>query len=463
MIEISRWSKHPYYFIDSSLDQAIIKAIQGELTYYIDGFERSNKFKTGQWDGTTSLLYRTKKGVYFFPVGMLKRVTKIIDEFGEEFYVRNSLTLDNVRMNYQTLGLEWTGPKLRDYQEDTKLKLLSAGGGIMALPTGAGKTLVMLKIAQEIDLPFVVVVHTKELMYQWENVIKDNLDGFCPHVVGDGYKDFGSKATVVMMQSLSKMLASKKPPNLDFPVYFHDEVHRVPADTAYTIAMHLNSPFRCGASATPRRTDGADLKIFAAMGEIESIISPETLIKRGIIAKPKFVFLDPPGIKVSRKSKYQQAYVDYIVTNADRNKSIIDAAEKFHSEGYKVYIHVERIDHGEILAERIKNATFLCGSDKTSRRKAILDHYKENKDVILISTLLKEGVDIPSMSCFIAAGAGKSPIAVLQKAGRALRVEKGKKDAIIVDIKDRGRFFGDHWEERYGIYKVTFGSYCPDL
>ena len=50
-----------------------------------------------------------------------------------------------------------------------------------------GKTLVMLRIIYEYNLPCIILVHTKELLYQWEKNIKLFLNGRCPGLIGDGH------------------------------------------------------------------------------------------------------------------------------------------------------------------------------------------------------------------------------------------------------------------------------------
>ena len=124
-------------------------------------------------------------------------------------------------------------------------------------------------------------------------------------------------------------------------------------------------------------------------------------------------------------------------------------------------MHVVRIDHGEMLKERIPGSVFLSGKDNTTLRQATLKKFAKGEIKVLISTLLGEGTDVPSINCFIAAGAGKSPIGVIQRAGRALRIAPGKKTAIIVDFRDSGKYLGDHWSERYNTYKEIYGDYVP--
>ena len=460
-IGISRWSSHPYFFLNGQLDFRVIKALDRELSFFVKNAQRTTQFKNGSWDGREKLLFRSKKGVYFFPVGMLPSVERVFRDFDVKYFVQN-ITLDNVRKNYKPLDLPWTGLPLRDYQQRSLIDIMNNGGGTLCLPTGAGKTLILLKIAHEWNLPFIVVLHSQELLYQWEKTVKEYFGGYIPGLVGDGNDHFDSKITIAMLQTVYQMLQKNKDIHkLDFPVLIFDELHRAASDTAYEVALHINAPARLGASATPTRTDGKEKKLWAAIGEIKSRITATELIERGLLAKPRFIFLTPPATYISRGTKWQTAYLDGIVLNNGRNDLIIKKAKELAAEELTTFIHVDRIDHGELLRGQIPGSVFLSGRDNTTCRQLVLKEFEAGKIKVLISTLLKEGVNIPSMNAFIAAGGMKSPIGVIQKAGRALRIAPGKTEAIIVDFRDSGRFLGSHWEDRYEVYKSTFGELCP--
>lgn len=458
-VSLNRWGSHPYFFINGDLDYRVIRAITRELSYYKEGFERTKAYKEGKWNGQECLLFKSKKGVYFFPVGMIDAVKRVFNDFEVEYFVQD-IKLKDVQKKYKSLDLKWTGHELRDYQMKAVMDIKNSEGGTICLPTGAGKTLIMIRLIYEYNLPCLVLVHTKELLYQWEKNIKAYLNGRCPGLIGDGNMSF-DPITVAMVQTLSQKIVKDKMENLDYPIVFSDENHRSPADTVYMVLMHCNAPVRIGASATPTRTDGAQIKIWACCGEIKTTITADELIKRGILAKPEFVFLTPPPMYFGKGSHYSDVYLQGIVINEGRNDLIIKKAKEYSGQGLITYVHVERIDHGEMLKERIPGSVFLSGRDGTTVRQGVLKKFVKGEIKVLISTLLKEGVDIPSMNCFIAGGAGKSPIGVLQKAGRALRVAPGKTSAIIVDFRDSGKYLGNHWQDRYNIYKSTFGDYCP--
>lgn len=445
MIILQRAKRYPYIFIKGQLSNDVIKVLDDECSYYPANYEHSEAYRRGEWDGRVRLFKRTKKAdSFFFPVGLIERVKRVLDAFGVRYRVE-----DYHKPVRDSLGLSWYGPELRPYQQQVVVEALQKGSGVISLPTGSGKTLIGLRLIYSLDTSSLITVHTKELLYQWHDKINEML-GYEAGIVGDGFKRFKS-ITVAMMQTLTKM---DIPP---FNVLIFDEAHHCPCDTAYSVAMKCNAVYRYGLSATPKREDGADLKIWASTGEICANITAEQLIDEGYLAKPRFIILDPPAKRLPRHN-WQKAYEEGIVLNEERNQMIADIVNRFASEGLSTYVHVERIVHGRLLAMRI-SCPFISGKDSTKRRQEVLKAFEKGEIKALVSTLLGEGVDIPSMHCIILAHGLKTSVGTIQKIGRALRIAPDKKEAIIVDFADKGPYLAKHFETRMRTMKEYYGKY----
>ena len=449
-VVLKRSRKMPYYFIDSrDLDNRLYRALDEELSYYQQGYEYSDDYKSGRWDGKIHLFRQTRTGDYYFPAGLLDRVLRVLEAFGVRYRV-----IDTIDTDYSRLGLSWNGYELRPYQQRAVEQALSAGKGVVALPTGAGKTLIGLRLIYSYDCPTLVCVHTKELLYQWHRKIREVL-GYDAGLVGDGFKTF-KPITVGMMQTLTKI---QQLPS--FTLLLIDECHHAPCETLYRIAMRVNAPFRFGLSATPRREDGADMKIWAATGEICAQITPEQLIDAGYLAKPEFWVIDVPAIPLSSKARrsWQAAYTEGIVRNEARNRAIQAVVEKLTAEGRQVYVHVERIAHGKLLA-KLLDCPFLSGNDNTAKRQKVLRDFESGRIKVLVSTLLGEGVDIPVIDAIVMAHGMKTTIGTIQKVGRALRARDDKNTAVIVDFSDKGKYLAEWFESRIRAYREFYGKYA---
>jgi len=312
IVVIKRSTRYPYFFINNLNDETVVKTLKDELSYWVQGAEYSDAYRRGDWSGYKCLLKKTKYG-WMFPCGLLNRVCRVLQAFGIDYEIVEP------EPEVKHLNLEWHGPgRLRPYQEDAVIKALQKGSGVISLPTGSGKTLIGLKLIHALDCPTLICVHTKELLYQWYKNIESTLN-YTVGLVGDGHKDF-RPITVGMIQTLTRMDIPE-----DYNMIIIDECHHIPADTFYRVAMKCNAVYRFGLSATPRRQDGADLKIFAGVGEICANVTAEQLIDQGYLAKPRFIILDPPAKRLPRYS-WQKAYDEGIIKHEERNQMIVDTA-----------------------------------------------------------------------------------------------------------------------------------------
>lgn len=443
MITLKKSLKLPFYFINGEVDDTTARALDSELSYYVEDYERTKRYQDGRWDGRERLLKRTRKGDYYFPVGLLDRAVAVLQSLEVEYEIEEEYTA------HEKISVHKPPVKLRDYQQEAMIKAISHGSGVICLPTGAGKTLVGIYLIYAFSCRTLICVHTKELFAQWKSEIENRLRYF-PGMVGDAREEW-KDITIAMIQTAHKLDIP------EFDMLIFDECHRIPSNTAYRLAMKSNASYRFGASATPRREDGADMKIWAATGPIIVNVTAEDLVERGYLAKPRFVFLNPPHKRLANYD-WQKEYREGIVKNAERNDMIKEQALKLVREGRQVYIHVARIDHGKKLSNLI-GCPFLSGKDASKKRQDLLDKFKNGEINCIVSTLLGEGVDIPSMSGIILAHGQKTSVGTIQKIGRVLRPLPGKEDAVIVDFMDKGVHLARHWENRYWAYEQAYGSY----
>ncbi len=405
----------------------------------------------GKWDKPESLYDPYEKT---FPVGLLPRVKKFLNSRGYRVRVKDERRVRGVKLN-STWNEEYS---LRKYQERAVRKALKEKMGVLALPVGSGKTVVGLRIIHEIDLSALIVVHTKELLYQWVDKVHEVL-GIEPGIVGDNRWEEG-RITVAMIQTLLSRGADKL--QNEYAVLMFDECHRTSAaEKFYQLGLSLPQVYRFGLSATPwRRVRGEEIKIEAVVGPVIYEVRAEDLIKEKFLANPRFEVITYESGMPSFSERYKELYEDLVMNNDERNLAVVEKAVELARKGHRVLIDVKRIEHGKILKrmleERGISAEFL--SSKSQNRWEILEAFRNGEIPVLISTLLKEGVDIPEISAIILAGGGKSDIMTIQTIGRALRPKKGMK-AVIVDVQDDDPLLFTHFIERQKALKQYYGKY----
>lgn len=408
---------------------------------------------SGHWDYMIRLLSKTQKGRHWFPVGLLETVENTLTDAGYETHLSGwPVRPYNGRKN---LDLSWQGHDLRTHQieamDKAMTKLMTGRGTVIEMPTGSGKTTLAMKIIQEIGVNTLILVHKKNLLNQWkENII--NTLNIEPALFGEGHHDIGPIEIGIVQSVINDGI----PLNM-YDMIIVDECHHTPADQTYKTLMKSDAFYRIGLSATPIREDGNELKMFAAIGTmISGITNTDKLIKKELLAKPEVRLYNAPYAGTG--STFAEARMNQIVMNTRRHELIKKLTLELVEKGYSVLITVDQIPHGKMLESMIQNSKFIHGKTPNKTRDYEIKRFEQKSLQILISTLLNEGSDIPSMDAIIISSGGKSIPALVQKVGRALRTTDTKKNAIIIDILDQGKWLRDHAQGRVLAYNTMFGG-----
>ncbi len=227
--------------------------------------------------------------------------------------------------------------------------------------------------------------------------------------------------------------------------------HHVSADSIYDLAEHSRSGRLYGLSATPYRADGKDLMLKGALGDFTIKLDLTDMIEAGYLARPTVYIVNVPPMTFPRKARFADVYRQYVVDNQVRNKLVVDTVKHWSSKGKSVYVHVKQIRHGELLHQALPESFWIHGKHKLAVRQAAIDNFSRTGGV-MISTLLGEGIDIPSMDVLVLACGGLSEVFVRQLIGRVLRITADKKAVAIVDFNDLARHLAEHSETRQRIY-----------
>lgn len=467
-------------------------AIDEECSFLVPGHQYMPRFVQGKWDGKRHLF---NKRSMIFPAGLVPRVRAVLDKEKIAYQVVH----EPVQPERQDLPVPGTSEaeawdritsilespfeparptfELRDYQAECVQAALDDERGIIELATGAGKTAVAAWIIHKLAQPTLFVVHTRDLLHQTRDYLKENLQMPIGQI-GDGRVDIGP-VTVATVQTCARALGVKlgssdddEPLESDktdiksarhevvafvrrCSVVFFDECHHLPADSCYSLAMKTeNSRWRFGLSATPYRSDRQDMLLEAALGPKLYRVNASLLIEKGFLVPPRIRFLSVPRMRVlSEPPDYQAVFSDYVVENGNRNRLIVENARQLASLKQSSLILVSQVRHGQILHEMMPEAPLIQGADKAEARQSLFREL-ERKQVLTViaTTLADEGLDIPSLNCVILASGGKSESRALQRLGRALRVAPHKKEATIIDFYDDAPYLKEHSIRRMDLF-----------
>ena len=463
-------------------DTVLFGKLNKFLSFRQEGFEYTAAYKNHGWNGITYLM--GKKGI--FSSGLFKQVLEWLMKQGIQFTAQDNRgpieTVPEIDLSAKLEQLKMTP---RNYQEEIVTACLSNRKGIVRACTGSGKTFVTGLITAKLNKPTIIYVIGLDLLQQFHSLFSSLFDepiGFIGNGVCDihriniasiwtissalkvknailpdeDYDDKEKTPTQIQSGNIINMLAKTK-------VHIFDESHVVTTDTIKAIYGKIDPEYIYGFSGTPYRDDGSDLLINGVLGEQIINVPASRLITDGYLAQPLIKFVRVPKTYIGTgTSSYQTVYKEYVTENDFRNRLIIENTKALLTKGYQVLVLFKHLQHGRNLSDMFDIESipheYLSGSDPLEERIAVKDRLsKHESNLVLASSILDLGVDIPSLSALVLAGSGKSSIRTLQRIGRIIRKYPGKQHAAVVDFYDDVRYLKKHTKKRYQIYKSEEG------
>ena len=151
---------------------------------------------------------------------------------------------------------------------------------------------------------------------------------------------------------------------------------------------------------------------------------------------------------------YREVYEKFVTNNDLRNEMISELVKAISRKPSRTLIIVKDLKHAEILHEMIPGSLKLEGKDDIMVRKATIEKFaSSDRSVLIGTTIMQTGIDIPEITHLVNARGLRSEIATLQAMGRALRIHKSKKRVYIYDFFDRAPYLEKHAKERIKSYK----------
>lgn len=428
---------------------------------------RPNKYLGSIYDKLRNYLaYSREKKVFKVVPYHFFTVVKTLADLGVK--VINNTGLQE--FNPLPLKLEFKG-RLRDYQYEA-INAWSSNSyqGIIALPTGSGKTIIGIAAITTLNERTLIVTYTKDQLTQW----KDSLLRFTniqQPLIGMYYSEEKKIApiTLTTYQTAFKYISELMQ---HFTFLLIDEVHHLPADKFKYIALNSPAQHRMGLSATPYREDGKHLTLFPLMGGVVYYKAPAELAEKGFLA-PYEIITVHVKLTSEEKKKYLELIRNYrSLVGSSRFEDVLKAAKngnptalealKIHTsikllvqkskskvekvkeiveselrKGNKIIVFAHYVDLAEDIANSV-GGLLLTGDVDKGRRDLILSRFKQMRSgVLVVTTVGDEGLDIPDASVGILVAGTGSRRQFIQRLGRLLRPKEGKK-AILYEVVVKG-------------------------
>ena len=342
------------------------------------------------------------------------------------------------------------------------------GRGVVALPTGAGKTLVGLLALAWARRDALVLVPTLDLMHQWYALLRAAFPDQEIGLIGGGYHE-PQPLTIATYDSAARHIERLGD---RFGLLIFDEAHHLPSEFYRVIAEFSLAPYRLGLTATPERSDGRDADLPELIGPIIYRKRPEQLAGDVLAAfQVRMVHVD---LSPAERIAYQQALDERnaFLQGQQISLSSLDGWNRFvmrsarSSEGRRAMLAhraARRIAHatpaklralGMILASHPGAKTVIFTEDNATayevsqrflipclthqtavkERQAILELFKSGAyTAIAASNVLNEGVDVPDASIGVILSGSASVREFVQRLGRILRRGEGKQ-AVLYEV-----------------------------
>ncbi len=313
----------------------------------------------------------------------------------------------------------------------TKALLISA--------TGTGKTFLSAFDVKKVNpKKFLFVVHrlniAKAAMGAYEKIIgRDRTFG----IYSGDKKELEADFIFSTIQTISKADNLNQFSQTHFDYIVIDESHRSGADTYQQLLNYFKPAFLLGMTATPERTDGADIfKLFDY--NIAYEIRLHQALEEDILSP--FHYYGVTDIRVDGEVLEETKDVLKLASE-ERIEQIVEKARLYGSDNGEVkgLIFCSSVPECHALSKGLNSkglkAMALTGDYSEVDRVAAINQLENNELAYIITVdIFNEGIDIPSVNQIIMLRPTQSAIIFVQQLGRGLRKIEDKDYLTVIDF-----------------------------
>jgi len=365
----------------------------------------------------------------------------------------------------ENINLKFEG-SLRDYQTNVLNEYLKAidfgvsddknkgnGSALIELWTGAGKTVLGLKIIEVLKKKTIIFVHKTFLKNQWIERIQQYLPNARIGSIQGQNIDIENKDIVLAMIQSVSMKTYNDTLFDSFGLSIYDECHHMSSEVFCNCLKKCNTLYGLGLSATMNRKDGLTNVFKMYLGDICYKHSKKGSQDEVLVKAIDFTIDDDEYNEVERDFRGQVKYStmvnkvstlnlrsDFIVyvleselfINPNQQFIVLAQTKSLLNYLYKALIH-----------KNIASVGYYIGGMKESELKK-----SESKNIILATfSMAAEALDIKSLTSLLLASP-KSDI--VQAVGRILREKHS--NPLVIDIIDGHEVFQNQFKKRRAFY-----------
>ena len=319
--------------------------------------------------------------------------------------------------------------------------------GLVVLATGLGKTwLAAFDSAGPEFRRVLFVAHREEILSQAMRTFRRIRPQSRLGQYSGEAKEADAEVLFASIQTLGRNRHLERFARDAFDYIVVDEFHHASASTYRRLIDYFTPKFLLGLTATPERTDGADL---LALCQENLVYSRDLVagIEAGLLC-PFQYFGVPDDIDYSnipwRSSRFDEAELTRVVATTDRADNALEQYRKRAGKRTLAFCCSQR--HADFMTEHFARAgvkAVAVHSGPTSApRASALDWLAQGRiDVIFAVDMFNEGVDLPSIDTVLMLRPTESTILWQQQFGRGLRRSSDKDHLRVIDYIGNHRSF----------------------
>jgi len=457
--------------IEPQLPPEVNVKLHSELRFRPAGYNKTYYFKSKKWDGYNylydQLTQRFRSGLAWRAGLILKRCNVDYEVVDVRAVAAANSIVENIKILLNPFDFQ---------SEAARITTQDVSHGIIASPTGTGKTLIMSLIAKLNGTRTLVVVNSRVLLDQTWEFFDEVVPGGAG-IVGSGFFEL-KDLTIATIQSLTSILgvgkkqipsADKEPPLKDWleqvGLVIHDEVHEADSKSVDGLYSKLKASKFIGTTATPfawayANEKGKNLEMEQHFGTKIYDSREENFIKLGLTV-PLFVSrFATPIADIYQNYDFQvrttEEYIDVIANQIVENEARIELLAKKVIEqaqsGLSSYVYYNRIKYGEMLSDAMHqlNPVFIQGKTSRAKRQEAFKAIDKKEILVIVSDIGSYGLNIKSLDSIVLAFPTKD---ARQLKGRVCRAFPNKERGLVIDPVDNVPYLKRHSSLRFNQYK----------
>ena len=365
----------------------------------------------------------------------------------------------------EAISLKFEG-SLRDYQTNVLNEYLKAiefgvsddknkgnGSALIELWTGAGKTVLGLKIIEVLKKKTIIFVHKTFLKNQWIERIQQYLPNARIGSIQGQNIDIENKDIVLAMIQSVSMKTYNDTLFDSFGLSIYDECHHMSSEVFCNCLKKCNTLYGLGLSATMNRKDGLTNVFKMYLGDICYKHSKKGSEDEVLVKAIEFTIDDDEYNEVERDFRGQVKYSTMVnkVSNLNLRSDFIIyvlESELFINPNQQFIVLAQTKSllnylYKALVHKNFASVGYYIGGMKESELKK-----SESKNIILATfSMAAEALDIKSLTSLLLASP-KSDI--VQAVGRILREKHS--NPLVIDIIDGHDVFQNQFKKRRAFY-----------